>query len=602
MRLTPVLGLAALSALAFILVFSAEPVGGFAKDAGDALLAERRTVPAGHTYFHRQTQHSLSYRLDYSTEQDLLRLVWMGAIDEQGSDSRGSYYTLYDLTDDAMERISDWKRVEFANAGWPDMAVYADGTVGISSHTPAQFSKNSKLREESFQTLPAAPLSSFFPRSAVGAQDRTHMVYTYVSGSKERHIFYVQSDDLGANWTSEQALTSSAAPDGAGPRMVEFDALAFDARNNDVALVYLDRFFRLHLRRSSDNGQSWQNLSTLMEPTFTRLNDRGNVQGQAAFVSDTVFAPGADIDVKIDAAGRIHLVFPLLRVYVSGLGSRNGGEIVRDGRDTIYVDTTAFGKYGLAYKQVGKDGFTQIGRPAGELWDGKGVFVESAVATNYTRFPQLALDADNKLYCVYTSVKNGDMTTLNRAGGSVENALFGHVYVTREINPGEWSVAQDLTPAGKDCLYGSIAGLVDEHLYIAWQQGNRPGLRLDGEAPELDSVMILRFPADELSDIIASVDSPTLGSATSPFELEVFPNPVQAECILRVDAQRSAAVFVELYDRIGRRIGTLYSGRISAGTTDLPLSLENFQLGEGLYYCTISDGQTQSGIGITIAR
>ncbi len=602
MRLAPVFGLAALSALTFMLVFSAEPVGGFAKETGDALLAEKRTVSAGHTYFHRQTQHSLSYRLDYSADQDLLRLVWMGAVDEQGSDSRGSYYTLYDLTDDAMERISDWQRVEFANAGWPDMAVYSDGTVGISSHTPAQFSKNSKLREESFQTLPAAPLSTFFPRSAVGAQDRTHMVYTYVSGSKARHIYYVQSNDEGSNWTTEQALTSSAAPDGAGPRMLEFDALAFDARDNDAVLVYMDRFFRLHMRRSSDNGQSWQNLTTLMEPTFTRLNDRGNVQGQAAFVSDTVFAPGADIDVNIDGAGRIHVVFPLLRVYVSGVGSRNGGEIVRDGRDTIYVDTTAFGKYGLAHKIAGENGYTQIGRPAGELWNGEGVFVETAAATNYTRFPQLAFDADNKAYCVYTSVKNGDMTTLNRDGGSIEDALYGHVYVTREINPGEWSVAQDLTPEGQDCLYGSIAGFVDEHLYIAWQQGDRPGLRLDGEAPELDSVIILRFPADELSDVIASVDSPTLRAAVQPYDLEVFPNPVPSECTLRVNAQRGAAVRVELFDRIGRMIGTLYEGRIEAGQTDLALSLENFQLPDGVYYCTISDGQSRSGIGITIAR
>ena len=589
---------ALLAALSFHpLFFSGSSSVLAAKQSADRVLMDFASDSVGFTTLHLQTGYSLSERLDYNPELQLVRIVWMAAIDDAAEETRASYYSLFEVGEESLARISDWKAVEVGSAGWPSLVSFSDGTIGVSSHTPAQFSKNSKIREESFLTFSAGPPTTVFPRASVGTDDVVHMVYTFITGSNERHLFYGRSTDEGQTWSNPLALSGSASPGGIGPRAADFDVWALASKGDHSKLIYVDVRYRLQLRESDDNGASWSSLQTLWEPEFATLHDLGDVEGGVAFRSDTVFAPGRDLDILLDENGVGHIVFPVLQIYISGVGSRDGSSIVRDGKDTVYVDELAFTTFGLGYMRTDREGYTIMGRPAGDRWDGAGQFLLADQGANLTRFPQLGMDEDGVPYCVYTSVRNGDVRRMTVDGESVD-ALYGHVFVTHELEDGgDWSLPLNLTPEGKDCLYGALANVVDDHMTIAWQQGDMPGLRSAEDPVERDAVRLLRLHVDSLSDIATDVVDHRDAYAPT-LHVVVQPNPFQTKSRIIVAAHRPGNLTVTIYDRAGRRLAVLHDGYSSGVEQEFLIDARNFELSGGMYYCSVSNGRELSTVSL----
>ena len=83
---------------------------------------------------------------------------------------------------------------------------------------------------------------------------------------------------------------------------------------------------------------------------------------------------------------------------------------------------------------------------------------------------------------------------------------------------------------------------------------------------------------------------------------EVFPNPVaQQQTSLQLQLEQSTALSVVLYDASGKRLDGLYSGQLTAGTQNLPLSLPA-HLSTGTYWLEVSADAVSRTLPLVVVR
>lgn len=81
---------------------------------------------------------------------------------------------------------------------------------------------------------------------------------------------------------------------------------------------------------------------------------------------------------------------------------------------------------------------------------------------------------------------------------------------------------------------------------------------------------------------ISGVETPTQGDSILHSRLALFPNPLTGEGIVEVELGSSqSAVWIDLLDGLGRRVGNVYHGAMNEGKTRLPL--KSTKLAPGLY-------------------
>ncbi len=568
---------------------------------GDRILA-RQTDSIGFTYFDRQTKYSMADRVSYDPARELLQVVWMAATDPQAETTRGSYFAVFDVND-GVEKLNDWDALRLGNDGWPSLALFSDGTVGIAAHTPAKFSRNVAPRTDAFVTNNAGGSSSFFPRVAIAADDMIHLIYTFITGSALNQLAYIRSDDGGLSWSDEILLTGPDAVNGSAPRTADFDTYAISARGEDVVVVYLDANFALHQRRSRNNGQSWEADRVLLEAEYERNFEIEPLDGnQVRYRTDTSFTPGRDLDVILDNTGVAHVVFPLLRTFLTGVGTKNGSTIDRSGRDTVNVDRGAFMRFGLGMLRDSDSRLRSMGLPNGSGWDGDGVFVSgNEFGSNYTRFPQWGIDEDNTLYCVYSSVKNGDHGPATIEGSLIERALYGHVYLTHSLGDGDWSLPLDLTPEGEDCLYGSLANTVGDRLFVAYQSGSKPGIQFGTEdALEINAVRLISLSVDELNQQATDVHEVPSAATDMIASARIIPNPINTVGILNFTTTAPGLIAINLFDARGRHVAELYRRDTSIGLHRVQIDSGMLGLAAGSYYCRISGPADQTSVMLIV--
>ncbi len=82
----------------------------------------------------------------------------------------------------------------------------------------------------------------------------------------------------------------------------------------------------------------------------------------------------------------------------------------------------------------------------------------------------------------------------------------------------------------------------------------------------------------EINDI-----SEELGNLPSSINLfDIYPNPFNSQVIVRLSLVQKSDILITLYDILGRKVGTLFSGTLEPGYSEL--ILDNNQLSSGLYF------------------
>lgn len=580
---------------------------------GNVTALEQPGDSVGYTYLDLQTQQSMPERLVYDPVRKDVQMVWMADTETLAANSlRGSYLSVIDVSKEVpsvVELPLGWKRIETRKANWPSIGGFSDGSVGISSHAPLLYNTNLPGSYTAFTTLQKNVDGAVYIRSAIDGNDIVHVIFAYSGGANEGQLGYMRSTDKGQTWSDGILLTGATAPGGSIPGIAGFDCYAIAAAGSKVAVVYADKAQRLWRRLSTDNGQTWGAAVVIAQPPVDRVYHTLGSLGEdsVVFVSDTVQTPGTQMDVIFDSQGKSYVVFAMTPTYIRGIGKEQGGSIVRIGRDTIAVDETRLASAGLGFIEEGKAEIVRMGPPAGGTWDGTGKFLSGGTTgTGYSCFPQLGVGANGEIYCVYTSVKNGDKAQITADIGGVAtpvDALFGHIYATHRLPGREWSKPVDLTPAGMDCLYGTLANIVHDQLYIGYQSDMTPGIRTVHKTPLETTVVRFRaLPVDQLNESpTVSVADPVRSIAAAAV-VSIYPNPLREDGRLDLSLPVSGTVSIELYTVLGAKVVTLFNGFLTEGNHYIPFQIGKEGIPSGRYYCIVRTGLFTQSTVVTIIR
>jgi hypothetical protein len=92
----------------------------------------------------------------------------------------------------------------------------------------------------------------------------------------------------------------------------------------------------------------------------------------------------------------------------------------------------------------------------------------------------------------------------------------------------------------------------------------------------------------------------------SDFELaEAFPNPFNPTTIIRFNLAAPREVDVDIYNLLGQRIRSLYSGQVNTGTTSLVWDGANDsgrRVAAGLYLCQLRTTESHKNLKLTVLK
>lgn len=631
-------------------------------------------VSLGTTYYDLQTNASSQDRIAYTPEGgvDYLQMVWMGEKDvngpSTGNPTRRTIYELFEIDNPQTPTFLIGSENNSENltsetnqrTGWPTIMAMKDANSAILTHR-SEKSMNINVSNglaSAFQArdVNEGPMTSaLWSRGDVCALDYLHSIQTYTAnfggGAKSRYLTYTRSTNKGAEWvvfdSAQQAFSElilSEATAGA-------DCYAIDARDNIVITLFINGITDLIYLKSYDNGRNFTESGLVFSGTNTRLHQKGTIEfteGNIWVISDTFITPGYHMDVQLDANGRGHFVFNPTVAYLRGRRTLDPltGELVRvpGNGDTIFnfspedvveniPDPNFFQNEGFYYTIEGDTAANgdyslyRCGPPAGGKWDGQNTVLSAVGSNNMSRFPNLAIDNDNTLYMVYTSVKNGDTkdVTLIRSGlttpleDTVVTALYGHLYMThKKAGDFAWSAPVSLTPDGSDCLFSTLCDdVVKNTLFYGYSADATPGSYITNSGlentikinPEETKIYMAGLSINDLNE-----STPGLGRPVSVREnnknndlakgnsLNVLlsPNPVSNQATLNFNVSSLGVATIEVYSMTGEKVANVMNRFVTEGDHSVQFSTSALPVGS--YRITLKHNNSVSTVGMSIVR
>lgn len=591
----------------------------------DAMQAELPGVEVGVTYYDFQTNGAMPNRLVYTADgsDKYVQMVWMVSKDSTrdvtsripgfAGNFRGTHYTFLDVNDpdSPLLGIEDWQKVEDTRSGWPSLVQYKDGIVGTPSHPPIRFFANGGVGDQPVMTTEVTDASQLclWPRAAADGDGNTHLIYNHNLGSDQQpqnQVAYRRSTDGGFSWSEETLFTGASAPEGNLPVGLGGDTYAVTARGKKVVVVYTDNSLRMLSRTSTDGGATWPSdlARVIFAPNYTDVDSSENEWGTFEVRSDTVPTPNGHMDVIIDSDGVTHYVMGVVPSHVV----RKDTNGTRQGTIFMLNDRINLRTSGLGYIKEGDNMIYFMGQPAGGEWDGNGYPMNLRFFDNASRWPQLGLDAENKLYCVYGSWKNGDTKSIlaDTTGGNQQNepdtleqvnALNGHIWIT-SLGAGQtqWSAPFNLTPDGVNCQYPSLCDeVVNGRLYIGYSASPTPG----------DRVTNVETPADAAKIMMVAFDKNLLPTSVQEESREldgdvvIAPNPAAGSTTVRISSGSSAGITVTLMSSIGERIMSS-SSPSNMASWDVVIPTDG--LAAGMYHVVVEQAGRRSVRSLSVVR
>lgn len=582
-------------------------------------------VQVGYTFYDFQTNACMMNRMQptIDAETPYVELVWMASLDPTRdatsrapgfNPSRGTHYTYLDLTNADAPNVlaTSWKKVssETERTGWPSLVKFPEGGVGYTTHAPVKFWRNGGLGDESFlniSTVATEADSAFWPRLAIDGKGYLHAVYNRRIGAGTAaadQVAYRRSKDGGETWEAEVLLTG---PNGLGgganglPGGIGGDTYNVTARDGNVVITYMDGSLRMLSRKSTNNGDSWDNsnFKLIFQANTTWIDSTSYGSGPIDSIkvqSDTVVGPSSHVDVIIDSEGLAHYVFGNLLSYVVQIGPKTP-DANNPRRGTIYtLERNEYLKdMGMMHYREGDTILTFIAKPAGESWDGNGYLINKRIFSGFSRWPQLGIDNKDNIYLAYGGVKNGDFMSMqvDTTPTFVQtepdtlvtlNALHGHVYLTHKLkNYNQWSFPVDMTPEGLNCQFATVMdSVMNGHISVAYSASKLPGDRVTNVETAVDTAKIYfhNFPVSALNLISGVHDADRELQAS----ISMMPNPANDVATLMITDVTNGTISVSVVTALGETVlRTSTQATSGAWTVAIPTQ----QLASGTYYCLI---------------
>ncbi len=556
----------------------------------------------GTTYYDFQTNSSMSNRVTYFSESGdkLIQMLWMANSDATRdgttrvpgfNQNRGSKYNFINVgdPDNLVAGIANWKRMETERGGWPSPVQFDDGSLGSPTHTPVKFYRNGAASDDNWQKSASDPTtasdSAVWARAAIDNLNNIHLIYNRsvpdAPGSSVRvnQVCYRRSTGSGDSWEPEIFFTGPNQPgpadrpsDGEGG-----DTYAIAARGSRVSVIMYANY-RVILYQSQDHGETWSRRTGAVFAANATPIDTTMEADTTVVHTDTVMGPLANMDVIIDHAGITHFVvgycpqFFQYRTYPSGQGrstiflldgTLNSGSSTNQ-KDLRYS--------GLAYgNTVDTSYIYRMGPVGGGSWDGNGYIVNIRPSESASRWPQLGVDTSGSVYCLYGSMKNGDVlsivTDTTNGNQSLQpdtlvtvDGLQMHVYGTQMYKPANgynildivWSAPKDLSLMGKNSQYASLCDdVADGRLYYVYSSTATPGDRVSNVEMdvELASVYARALPTTALNVPVVHVDEEKNGLLRA--DVALSPNPSDDASRITISGVTNGTILVSLASSLG---------------------------------------------------
>lgn len=200
--------------------------------------------------------------------------------------------------------------------------------------------------------------------------------------------------------------------------------------------------------------------------------------------------------------------------------------------------------------------------------------------------PSMGIDAQGNLYCVYEGFKDYEVDPDTTQSGFANS----DVYMIYSTDGGStWSVPENLTntntngmPAGQcasEC-FPCLAENVDEYLHILYMEDK------EGSSSVFDSTVPTLNPMYYMTYDALGVKQQNSGSANEFTLKEAYPNPFNAESLIKFSLNKGMDVTMKIYDVDGREVAALADGHFNAGNHSLKWNAGN--AASGVYFCVLS--------------
>ena len=360
----------------------------------------------GYTTYDYGTNGSASRNLiNYGTTIALVRMAAhdLGA----GTTDRGSWRKC------SVTGGNTWpgamSKVEVLRRGWTNIFDLG-GREGVVSHTGLEVNTDLTACANAWTSTLTTNTLLLWPRVAITNGDDIHIITGNLNPPTD--VVYTRSTDGGV--TFDMVGVSIAT---AGTFVADADAYDITSDGTNIAIVLGGLLGNIVLVESADNGATW---------TQTIIYDTD----ETGFTEENV--PDGSVSALYDNDGDVHAAWGTY--YASG-----------EGLDSIFFST----QVGIQHWSAAS-GVQQIALPPDSLIVFNEIWRDGAVATQ----PDLAVDGDNNIFCVYSSWIN-------------ETDVYGNSYehvigVGSDDNGLTWSETTDMTPGtGFDASFPSIADVVD---------------------------------------------------------------------------------------------------------------------------------------------
>jgi len=501
-------------------------------------------VEIGNTYYDLQSNASADHRT-YLYGDGCIGTTWTMSqtAATSGWADRGTGYNYYNPAYTNPNDGGHWldeptTRVESVRCGWGSyshlgasnageiIVAHSGGANGMvmSRRTP----RGSGTWTQSYIPVPAgsvAASSALWPRVCTSGDtiyiicsgDTSSSTATGFGGQKAPIYFY-RSIDGGATWDKAgvpiPAIDNSYCHQGFGGDIYAWAT----PKGQTIAFVVGENWTDLLLLKSTDAGNTWTKTTIFQHP-YPCWTD-------AVLTPDTPYVADGDQAVELDASGKAHVVFGIMRVL---------NDVANDGQTSYFPGTD-----GMAYWVEGDATLTNI-KPAHldslvpsklVAWvvdrNGNGtVFENYTTSTTFPAYycslssmPQLNIDANGDMFLTYKSVCE-DM--LSSSTTQYYSHIWGRSFLHTDTDWGQiWEVTNGSDFDQQECVFPTTSKTSDANLHLTFQMDPEPGLMVRGDLDGvyLNSIIALDFAKADLS--ITKVNTVNLSNN----EVNIYPNPV----------------------------------------------------------------------------
>jgi hypothetical protein len=394
-------------------------------------------------------------------------------------------------------------------------------------------------------TVPSnAGLNILWPRACAGGADGNtiHMVALTAPVANQGALYqgldgallYFRSQDGGNTWDiKDSVLPQLSVADFNG---FTADEYAITARGNTIVIAVFGGWKDSFILKSTDNGNTWTKTLTYDFPLTKYVIDAGydlNGDGTAEQL-ETSDQSGT---VIVDANGMAHVFFGRMVVLDDDL---------TDGSSSYFPGTN-----GLFYWNETKTEPTIItgapdlnGNDTLDLIDPAGAAIPRYFMSQ-SSFANAGISADGRIFLSFSAC----VETLDNGLGQ----NYRHIFIIYSNDNGNtWSQPKDVTPDDDfaECVFGTMAPLVNQYVHLIYQRDDEPGLsvRGDEDAYRMNDIVYLRVDTAFLS--ISSVNVNELANQSS---VEIYPNP--AKNFVTVSGMTNTQS-IQIFDLSGKLVKT----------------------------------------------